>query len=137
MEYIFLPLALILVVLGILAWKLEKKQGSAWKEALASKEAYLTSRLSDTEFHARKSLLIDADALLDAVLKHVVSSGTTMGERLKNAKHVFPAQHYQDIWDAHKLRNRLVHEVDAHVSGAHLEQAIKILLQAVRSKTTS
>lgn len=56
-----------------------------------------------------KQALISADKSLDFALKDVVP-GDSMGERLKNAKDLFDWNIYQKIWDAHKVRNALVHE---------------------------
>ena len=59
---------------------------------------------------ARNQALIRADKLVDHALK-VVSSGETMGERLKNAKDAFSTWDiYDDLWKAHKIRNKMVHE---------------------------
>ena len=58
---------------------------------------------------AYKEAVIVADKLLDYILTQI-SSGETMGERLKNAGEAFPRDVYQGIWDAHKMRNALVHE---------------------------
>ena len=53
--------------------------------------------------------LITADKTLDNALKDIFS-GETMGERLKNAKNRFDEITYNRIWEAHKIRNNLVHE---------------------------
>jgi len=58
-----------------------------------------------------RQALITADRTLDAALKDMVS-GETMGERLKNAKTYFDRDTYNKIWEAHKVRNNLVHEAD-------------------------
>jgi hypothetical protein len=64
---------------------------------------------SKDSLHLRHAV-ITADKTLDAVLKDLVA-GETMGERLKNAKDKFGAwDFYQEIWEAHKMRNQLVHE---------------------------
>jgi hypothetical protein len=60
---------------------------------------------------AMKEAVIAADKLLDYALTQI-SSGETMGERLKNARASFPPPTYQGLWDAHKMRNALVHETD-------------------------
>ena len=54
--------------------------------------------------------VIEADSLLDQALKASGHPGATMGERLKGARGVFRSN--DDIWNAHKLRNRLAHEQD-------------------------
>jgi len=56
-----------------------------------------------------RQALITADKSLDNALREVVS-GETMGERLKAAKAMFSAAAYNKIWEAHKIRNRIVHE---------------------------
>ena len=56
-----------------------------------------------------KQALIVGDRSLDSALKDLVA-GETMGERLRNAKNLFRSQTYEKIWQAHKLRNSLVHE---------------------------
>ncbi len=59
---------------------------------------------------ARNQALIRADKLVDHALK-VVSHGETMGERLKNAQEAFSSwEIYDNLWQAHKLRNKMVHE---------------------------
>ena len=64
---------------------------------------------------ALKEAVIVADKLLDYVLTQI-SSGETMGERLKNAGEAFPRDIYQAIWDAHKMRNALVHDPNFDLS---------------------
>lgn len=56
-----------------------------------------------------RQALILADRSLDAALKDLVA-GETMGDRLKSAKNLFHHQTYDKVWQAHKLRNALVHE---------------------------
>ena len=56
-----------------------------------------------------KQALIMADRSLDNALKDIVD-GNSMGERLKNAQNMFSYDVYNEIWEAHKVRNSLVHE---------------------------
>ena len=79
-----------------------------------------------------KQALISADKSLDAALKDVVA-GETMGERLKNAKDKFPWEQYQKIWNAHKMRNALVHEAGYDPSHFMITDAIKQFQDALRS----
>ncbi|OGC62639.1 hypothetical protein A3J33_01765 [candidate division WWE3 bacterium RIFCSPLOWO2_02_FULL_53_10] len=64
---------------------------------------------------AFKEAVIAADKLLDYALMQV-SSGEAMGERLKNAYQSFPRDIYQGLWDAHKMRNALVHDPNFDLS---------------------
>lgn len=56
-----------------------------------------------------RQALITADKCLDNALRDVVP-GETMGERLKSAETKFDRDLYNKIWEAHKIRNTLVHE---------------------------
>jgi hypothetical protein len=56
-----------------------------------------------------RQALIVADKSLDNALRDLVV-GESMGERLKNAKELFDWDVYQKLWEAHKIRNNIVHE---------------------------
>lgn len=56
--------------------------------------------------------LINADKLLDEALKGLGHTGDTMAERLVSAKRVL--KNKDEVWSAHKIRNRLVHETNYH-----------------------
>lgn len=71
-----------------------------------------------------RQALISADKTLDNALRDVME-GTSMGERLKNARNRFDPITYQRVWEAHKVRNNLVHE-----SG--YEPAHYVLLESIR-----
>lgn len=70
-----------------------------------------------------KQALIMADRSLDSVLKDLVA-GQTMGDRLKSAKSLFSPQSYDKIWQAHKLRNSLVHESGFEAQGFIIKNAV-------------
>ena len=77
-----------------------------------------------------KQALIMADKSLDAVLKEIVP-GETMGERLKNAVDKFDRPTYNRIWDAHKLRNSLVHEAGFEPAYFMVTEAVANLKEAL------
>lgn len=52
--------------------------------------------------------VIEADKLLDTVLKSRKYKGKTMGERLVSAQH--DIKNNDEVWFGHKLRNKVVHE---------------------------
>ncbi|NMB91851.1 hypothetical protein GYA37_03330 [candidate division WWE3 bacterium] len=56
-----------------------------------------------------RQALIIADKSLDNALGDIVGE-STMGERLKKSKDLFDKNLYNKIWEAHKIRNSLVHE---------------------------
>ncbi len=60
------------------------------------------------ETKSRPLSIVHADKLLDEALKGLGYKGETMAERLIAAKNIL--KHRDQIWDAHKLRNKIVHE---------------------------
>lgn len=76
--------------------------------------------------------VVAADKLLDHVLKQKGYSGDTMGERLKSAADDMSPAVYHNTWQAHKLRNQLVHEVGHEVMSFQVKEAIQQYEHALR-----
>ncbi|HAC56430.1 TPA: hypothetical protein DCF80_02925 [Candidatus Saccharibacteria bacterium] len=73
--------------------------------------------------------IMSADKLLDSALKERGVSGATMGERLKNAgPHI---RNIDNVWRAHKLRNRIAHDDGVTVTKRQANEALKIFKQAL------
>jgi hypothetical protein len=66
--------------------------------------------------------IIDADKLLDDVLKKKHFKGKTMGERLVSAQRSLSDN--DSVWYAHKLRNRLVHEPEVRLKKREAQTAL-------------
>ena len=80
-----------------------------------------------------RQAVIESDKLLDAILKEKVT-GENLGSRLKAAKYIFKDRDlYNQIWEVHKLRNKLVHEVGYNLSVADGRGAVKVFKKAFRS----
>ena len=71
--------------------------------------------------------VIDADKLLDDVLKKSKYRGKTMGERLVAAQRDIVDN--DGVWYGHKLRNRLVHENNVKLT----EKIVKEALVGIRA----
>ena len=59
--------------------------------------------------------VIQADAIFDGVLKDMELPGDTFADRLKNLDTAKLAS-LNDVWEAHKIRNRIAHEADRVLS---------------------
>jgi hypothetical protein len=81
---------------------------------------------------AAKEAVINADKLLDYALSQIVS-GESTGEKLKNARRAFPQAVYQELWEAHKVRNALVHETDYELTQLVARDALSKFKRAFRS----
>ncbi len=78
------------------------------------------------------SAIVAADRLLDHVLRQKGYTGDTMGERLKNARDDMSSFAYQNAWQAHKLRNQLVHEMGIEIMSYQAKEAIGQYESALR-----
>lgn len=74
--------------------------------------------------------IIEADKLLDEALRLAGFRGENLGERLKKVtSNDLP--NLNEIWEAHKLRNRLVHESDFKLNRATAERVLSIYSHAL------
>lgn len=82
---------------------------SETRDKIASDWALINVLLSQKGPSQLKQALITADRCLDNALRDI-AEGNTFGERLKNSQDKFDRDTYNKLWEAHKLRNGLVHE---------------------------
>lgn len=112
---VFLVSALIvgLAVLGIILYT--RRSGRALNvPKYQSRWLSIESSLNrDNELTYSLSVL-EADKLLDSALRESGYKGETMGERMKSAKSVWKKP--DQVWAAHKIRNRIAHETDVKLS---------------------
>jgi len=76
-----------------------------------------------------KLAIIEADKILDEILKKSGYQGENMSDRLKQ---ITPAQisNIEEIWQAHKIRNRIVHEPDFSISRNEAKNILEIYKKA-------
>lgn len=84
----------------------------------------LTKRWEEVERMGGNLAVIEADKLVDAILKKASINGESMADRMRKTESLVDRKVYQDMWDAHKLRNSLVHDVDRLVSQYEIEIAL-------------
>jgi len=89
----------------------------------------LSARAQTPNAHERAMVLIEADSLFDAVLRALHLPGQTMAERLRSASSRFGR--FDAVWDAHRSRNRLVHEHDQGLSSEELLRALQAYTHAL------
>lgn len=75
--------------------------------------------------------VIQADSIFDSVLKDMGLLGTTLGDRLKQLD--FAKLHsLNDVWEAHKIRNRIAHETDRVLTQQQAERAVSLFAKALK-----
>jgi len=91
----------------------------------------IMKRLDSKDEANYKLAVIEADKLLDTVLKKLTIPGSTMGERLKAIPSVqLPS--IDNVWKVHKLRNHIVHTTDFILTDNKAKQAMTIYKQAFK-----
>lgn len=78
-----------------------------------------------------KFAIIEADNLVDDLLKQAGYPGETMGERLMNIEQG-QLLSLQGLWEAHKIRNKLAHDTNYFLRYAEARQAIKFFEEALK-----
>lgn len=85
---------------------------------------------------AWREAVIEADKLVDFVLKRRFPGRETAGERLKEAKTLFSDRGlYENLWYAHKLRNELVHTVGFELPSTEAKNLLEYFKRALEVLT--
>ena len=72
-----------------------------------------------------KTAILEADKLLDHALKLLGFRGQTMGDRMKSIKRDdHEKDFFDDMWQAHKVRNEMVHNLNYEVQDWEAREAI-------------
>lgn len=94
----------------------ELRDGEKLYDELYRGEASRNSRLQDVLAHSTsespndwKLAIIEADIVLDDILKERGYAGNSLGERLKGIS-LNQLASLNDAWEAHKIRNRIAHD---------------------------
>lgn len=95
----------------------------AWKDVLA--------KIYSTNASDWLAAVIQADAIMDDILKRMGLPGETMADRLQ-ALDPSKLQSLQDVWDAHKLRNRVAHAPSTMLRHNELLTAIEKYKKALK-----
>lgn len=85
------------------------------KEKIVKKWEEITAKSISHVDSDRKLSVIEADKLIDDLLKRMGFKGKDMGERLKQINQN-QISNINDIWQAHKVRNNLVHDPYFHLT---------------------
>jgi len=93
--------------------------------------AKIKDRMEKEDEASLKLAVIEADNMLDGILKRMGLEGKDMGERLEklNAQQL---TFINDIWDAHRLRNLIVHQSDILLTKNQVEKAVGAYEEALK-----
>lgn len=117
-----------LALLAVITFASRRLKKGLNQEYFSRKWKELQKGLSKKE--AWPMAIIQADSLLDEALRRRHYKGKTMGERLVAAQKALTDN--DAAWYAHKLRNKIVHEVDVSLTQKDVQRALMGLRQALR-----
>src|SRR5688572_12675375 len=102
----FIVFFIVIILLAVIFNSLKKTSKSQWQEtALNELNKILTSNME------LKYQTIELDKLLEYSMKNKFRLDSSLGEILKQKRNQFDRNELNQIWEAHKLRNKLVHDV--------------------------
>lgn len=121
---IIITLATILLVYVGLSIKNSQRKlsGQAYKQIMS-----LWSAMEKIQDPVRK--VMESDAIFDRTLKELGYEGS-LGDKLKDAENRIP--NIDEVWRAHKLRNRLAHEPGGSVSEKEVKGALNAFKKAIK-----
>lgn len=142
---LFMAILMVLTILGLI-WVIKKMNelnvvNARLTERInppASASSGTNARWEEIQRHINsvreaewKFAVIEADKLTDDTLKSAGFYGETMGERLMNIQ---PGQltSLQSLWEAHKIRNRLVHDANYFLRYTEAKRAVNLYEKTLR-----
>lgn len=149
-KWIFIIYSLIfLVSIGILVFKLpsiweyslyggkkkDKGAGKGIPEVGLPRTPWekINAKLNSVNPNDWKIAVIEADKMLDSALKAAKVAGATMGDRLKNMVSGDVGGKLEEIWEAHKVRNSLVHNPEYELSSDEARKTVRALEEASKA----
>jgi len=91
----------------------------------------ITARLETGLESEYKLAVIEADSMLNDILKRMGFGGETLGERLERLT-AATLPNLEQIWEAHKIRNNIVHDPDYRLTLDGARRVLDIYEQALR-----
>jgi len=114
-----------------LPFKKEKKRSGlsvADKQYVISKRNEIEKMAQSDNMYELKHAVIEADKLVDFILKKKGYYGETFADRLRSAEPYIDHETYQGLWDAHKVRNQIAHD-NLDISTQTLRKSVNLLLR--------
>lgn len=95
------------------------------REIVRKKWEKLLEKIKSGDERDLRLAIIEADNLVDEILIIHNHPGKDMGERLKSI-HPNEIGNYNDLWEAHKIRNQIAHETNFYINSGEAQRIIKI-----------
>ena len=81
-----------------------------------------------------KTAVLEADKLLDFILKKLSYQGQNLGERMKAIpREKYSREFFNDMWEAHKVRNEIVHNVGYEIHSAVVQDVVNKFKRVIKT----
>lgn len=116
-------------------FKKSKKTGQSYEQV---DNGYVQSKWLEIEELVRLGkpsnytrAVLEADKLLDHILKSLRTPGLTMGDRLKASRNRFSTEGLNAAWSGHKIRNEIVHNSQYEITDFMAKETIANFKKAI------
>lgn len=92
----------------------------------------INKKISSNSASDWKIGVIEADKVFDKSLEKKGYVGDSVGEKLKGMVPGDLPDVYEEVWEAHKIRNRIVHEPDFDITQSEARKIIGIYERAIK-----
>lgn len=127
---IFIAVVLLLGIVLFAILTLKQKSTILDKEKYRSLWLEIENGLEANNQQSFQMTVLNADKLLGQALEELGVRGNTMGERMKTFGKGFSNQ--DQIWQAHKIRNKIAHEADVKLTLKQVHAVLKCFKQALK-----
>lgn len=112
--------------------RIEKEKEKTAKLPIGTWEK-INTKLNSVNPNDWKIAVIEADKTLDESLKTAGIAGGTEGERLKNIVGADIGDNLNNVWNAHKIRNSIVHDSAFELANDVARKTVRILEDASKA----
>lgn len=102
------------------------------KKLVASVVNKYSSVYSNSDLSLKKSYIVELDSVLSACLNDLYGKNSIANNLIKS-KSKFNKATYQNLWEGHKIRNKIVHEPTLNIEDKTLNYAILSLVKGIKS----
>lgn len=102
-----------------------------FKQEVQEKFDSIVAKMASEHPEDWKIAILEADHLIDEVLIWHGHRGKDMGERLKSITER-EVESINELWQAHKLRNQIAHNINIEISKKEAEKAIEIYRKVLK-----
>lgn len=95
------------------------------------KRSEITEMLKSDNKYETKHAILEADKLVDFILKKKGYEGYSFADRLRAAKDYTNPRLYEEVWKGHKVRNKVAHD-ENDVNEKIIKEATQKLLKYVQ-----